>query len=333
VRGKRYLAVTVLAWLNIIVLGWYFVYDISRMERAEAQHKEELAAIGAVLYAQNCVVCHGPLGEGVVGPPLNVESFRGDPTENTEVYDLIHRTIVHGRPGTTDPLWVRLDNGMWASYTAMPAWGVEAGGSMNEQQTAALAYFIMMGDWNRVGRYIPAPTPWIDSETGEVLWHLMPDAQGIPPEASQRGKEIFVNKACISCHTLGQVGGFVGPDLTKVGAWGLDEEFLKEWIKDPPSVVERAPRYWSNYGGPYQFPVRAVHGRDAAIDETVPDRIGEMVEGAAGQEIDQPQVAGGAVGPEFPIPNTQSLPPTTMPALGLTDEEIEDLVYYLLNLK
>lgn len=330
-RGKRYLAVTVLAWLTIIVLGWYFVYDIPRMERAEAQHKAELASIGAVLYAQNCVVCHGPVGEGVVGPPLNIESFRGDPAENSEVYDLIHRAIVHGRPGTSDPHWVRLDNGVWASYTAMPAWGADAGGPMNDQQTAALAHFIMMGDWDKVGRHIPAPTPWINPETGQVDWAAMPDAQGIPPEASQRGKEIFVNKACVSCHTLGQVGGFVGPDLTKLGAWGLDEEFLKEWIKNPPAVVERAPRYWSNYGGPYQFPRLASHGADALRDETVQDAVGQT-EGADPSEIRAEAPAGGAL-PDFPIPNTQSLPPTTMPALGLTDEEIEDLVYYLLNLK
>lgn len=330
-RGKRYLAVTVLAWLTIIVLGWYFYYDVPRMERAQAQHKEELAAIGAVLYARNCVVCHGPVGEGVVGPPLNIESFRGDPEENAEVYDLIRRTIVNGRPGTSDPTWVRLDNGVWASYTAMPAWGVEAGGPMNEQQTAALAHFIMMGDWSRVGRYIPSPTPWINSETGQVDWALLPDAQGIPPEASQRGKEIFVSRACVSCHTLGQVGGFVGPDLTKVGSWGLDEEFLKAWIRNPSAVVERAPRYWSNYGGPYQFPVVASHGEDALLEGTVRDETGETV-GTGQGGVPADTRLGGAL-PEFPIPNTQSLPPTTMPALGLTDEEIEDLVYYLLNLK
>ena len=328
-RGKRYLAVTVLAWLVIIVLGWYFVYDIGRMERAAAQHKAELASIGAILYAENCVICHGPVGEGVVGPPLNVESFRGDPDENREVYDLIHRTIVNGRPGTSDPHWVKLGNGMWASYTAMPAWGAEAGGPMNEQQTAALAHFVMMGDWSQVGRYIPSPAPWIDPNTRQVMWDRMPDAVGIPAEASQRGKELFVNKACVSCHTLGQVGGYVGPDLTKVGSWGLDEEFLKAWIKNPPAVVERAPRYWSNYGGPYQFPVLASHGSDALRGDEVTDRIGET-EGLGGSPA--PDVAGGA-GPEFPMPNTVSLPPTQMPALGLTDEEIEELVYYLLNLK
>lgn len=328
-RGKRYLAVTVLAWLTIIVLGWYFIYDQSRMERAEAQHKAQLASIGAILYAENCVVCHGPVGEGVVGPPLNVDSFRADPDENREVYDLIHRTIVHGRPGTSDPHWVRLGNGMWASYTAMPAWGEEAGGPMNDLQTAALAHFIMMGDWNQVGRHIPAPAPWIDPATGQVMWDRMPDAVGIPAEASQRGKEIFVNRGCVACHTLGQVGGYVGPDLTKVGSWGLDEEFLKQWIKDPASVVERAPRYWSNYGGPYQFPVLASHGSDALRRTTAADEIGQTGTQGFGERADG---TAGAL-PDFPIPNTQSLPPTTMPALGLTDEEIEDLVYYLLNLK
>ena len=128
----------------------------------------------------------------------------------------------------------------------------------------------------------------------------MPDAPGIPAEASQRGKEIFVNKACVSCHTLGQVGGYVGPDLTKLGSWGLDEEFLKEWIKNPPAVVERAPRYWSNYGGPYQFPVVAAHGDDARRQDTVRDEIGRRATRGSDRASINPSWLVGRSGPEIP---------------------------------
>lgn len=330
-RGKRYLAVTVLSWLVIIVLGWYFVYDLPRMDRAEVAQKVEAAAIGAVIYAENCVVCHGPVGEGVVGPPLQTEAFRADPAENKEVYDMIYRAIAHGRPGTSDPHWVRLPTGQWASYTAMPAWSEEAGGPMNEQQIYALTHFIMMGDWSSVGRHIPPPTPWVDSETGEILWDRMPTPSTITEEEAQRGKEIFVNKACASCHTLGAVGGNVGPDLTKVGAWGLDEEFLKEWIRNPLEVVERAPRYWSNYGGPYQFPIHVGQvdqpGQVSQIGMTTEEGV------ESGARIGLTEMQGGGVGFDFPIPDTAELPPTQMPPLGLTDQEIDDLVHYLMHLK
>lgn len=329
-RGKRYLAVTVLAWLVIILLGWYFVYDIPRMERAEAEHKEKLAEIGALLYAQNCVVCHGPQGEGVVGPPLNKEAFRGDPSENKSVYDLIHKTLNNGRPGTSAPRWVRLETGQWASYTAMPTWGRDNGGPLNEEMLAAITHFIMIGDWNEVGQHIPPPKPWVDKQ-GNYLWDKFPDGQGISKEASQAGKEIFVNRGCVGCHTIGSAGGNVGPDLSKVGSWGVDREFLHQWIADPPAMKERAPRYWSNYGGPYELPVK------------VTDTTGQSTSGASGQstaegstrgsEGGQEKMTGGAVLQDYPTPDTQELPPTIMPDLGLSDQEIETLVTYLLHLK
>ncbi len=323
VRGKRYIAVIGLSWAIILVLGWYFIYDIPRMARAEQARQQQMASIGAMLYAENCVVCHGPVGEGVVGPPLNKEAFRGNPKENKEIYDMIYRAIEEGRPGTTTPHWVRLADGSWASYTAMPTWGADNGGPMNEQHIASLVHFIMMGEWSQVGRYIPAATPF-RNEDGSVAWEKLPNGL-LSAEEAQAGKEIFVNRGCISCHTLGSVGGKVGPDLTNVGSWVSDEEvwkeFLKAWIAEPAAVEKRAPTYWSNYGGPYELPFAVAPARE---------RAGEGV-ASAGQGSDT--LIGGSVGPDFPIPDTEYLPPTTMPDMGLTDEEIETLVNYLINLK
>lgn len=325
-RGRRYIAVTVLSWLFILLLGWYFVYDVPRMQNAAAGYKREMASIGAQLYAENCVVCHGAGGQGHVGPALNKEAFRVDPEDNDDIYQLIYRAIDQGRPGTSDPNWVRLTNGAWASYTAMPAWGTDAGGSMNEQMISALAHFIMIGDWSQVSRHIPEPRDWHD-ENGQVRWDLFPDGIGISAAASQAGKEIFVNGGCAFCHTLGGAGGFIGPDLTKVGSWGLDEEFLTAWIKDPPSVRERMPRYWSNYGGPYQLPIAGAQTREDSGVQT-------QVSANAGEGTVQDQLAGGSVNPQEEIPLVEGdLPPTQMPPMGLSDEEIEVLVNYLLHLK
>lgn len=326
-RGRRYIAVTVLAWLVILLWGWYFIYDIPRMSQAEAMHQEAMARIGAQLYAENCVVCHGPVGEGVVGPPLNKDAFRGNPNENQEIYDLIYRTLEVGRPGTSTPHWVRLETGEWASYTAMPMWGEAHGGPMNDQMLTAITTFIMMGEWRDVGRHIPGPSGQNDDGT----WQLdkMPNGVGISAEASQAGKEIFTSRGCVACHTIGSVGGNVGPDLTKVGSWGIDREFLAEWIDSPASVVERAPRYWSNYGGPYELPVKVAPGSPAATSGV----SGEQLPAGEGDSSGGDEVFRGSQAPDIPIPATEALPPTTMPAMGLTDDEIETLVEYLMSLK
>lgn len=333
VRGKRYIAVIGLSWAILLILGWYFVYDIPRMARAERAHQEKMASIGAVLYAENCVVCHGPVGEGVVGPPLNKEAFRGNPNENKEIYDMIYRTIADGRPGTTTPHWVRLADGSWASYTAMPVWSAENGGPMNEQHITALTYFIMMGEWSEVGRHIPAITSY-RNEDGSIAWEKFPNGL-LSAEQAQAGKEIFVNKGCVSCHTLGSVGGKIGPDLTRVGAWVSDEatwrEFLKRWIANPAAVENRAPTYWSNYGGPYELPFAIASTNSSSQSGVRGQTTGEGV--ASLEEGGRDTLVGGSLGPDIPIPDTEALPPTTMPNMGLTDEEIETLVHYLINLK
>lgn len=327
-RGRKYILVTGLSWLTMALLLAVFLTEGRRMSDFEAERTERLIARGTEIYANNCVVCHGPAGEGVVGPPLNRPAFRGHPDEERETYSLIYEAIARGRPGTTDPNWHRLQTGQWASYTAMPAWSVETGGSLNEQHIQALAYFIMLGDWGQVDRHIPDPNVPSD-ERGRMITaqtiEALPfgDERLIAEAVSRQGREIFVERACIACHSIGGVGGAVGPDLSKIGSWAanLDREswsaFLKEWISDPLSVENRAPVYWSNYGGPLQFPFEPAAQREAG--------------GAGSAAGPQESMAGGAA-PGLEIPQGLPLPPTRMPALPLSEEELDILVEYLTSL-
>ena len=153
--GRKYIVVTVLAWLSIISLVFVLAFDSTRMEIAEAQHMETMIARGAELYAENCMQCHGAAGQGFVGAPLNTEDLQGDPRTDQDKYFEIYSAIAHGRPGTTVPKWLALPNGQWASYTQMPAWHVDNDGPLNEMHIRALTYFIMSGEWNRVRTPLP----------------------------------------------------------------------------------------------------------------------------------------------------------------------------------
>ena len=297
-RGRKYIVVIVLSWLIALSLAFALAFERSRMERAEIAHAQALAERGAEIFAQNCIVCHGVAGQGHVGPPLNVPGLKGDPREDTDLYEMLYNTIAHGRPGTSEPTWYMLENGSWASNTAMPAWSQEAGGTLNEQRLRAVVHFIMMGDWNSVNRHVP-PGNLIVDESGrmdrDAMIARLPAGSGLSDAASVRGREIFVDRACIACHSIGGLGATVGPDLSKVGSWAanLTEDewraFLEAWISDPTQVENRLPGYWSNYGGPI-------------LD--VSD-----------------------------LPQPSEPPPTQMPRLGLSEEEIHDLVTYLLSLR
>lgn len=268
------------------------------MSQAEMGHMDSLAVRGAEIFAQNCIVCHGIAGQGHVGPPLNVAGLKGDPREDTDLYEMLYRTIAHGRPGTANPSWQSLSNGEWASYTAMPAWSQDSGGTLNEQHLRALVHFVMMGDWASVNQYLPGANLVTDA-SGRVnrtaTLARLPAGVNISEEASMRGRELFVDRACIGCHAIGGLGHTIGPDLSKVGSWAInlsDEEwgaFLAQWITNPPAVPNRAPTHWSNYSGPIQ-------------SDTV-------------------------------LPDTPALPATEMPALGLSADEVAALVTWLLSLK
>lgn len=58
-------------------------------------------------------------------------------------------------------------------------------------------------------------------------------------EAAQRGRILFRDKGCVSCHVNqrieGQTGvlGAIGPDLT---GYTREAEFLRSWLKDPASI-------------------------------------------------------------------------------------------------
>ncbi|MDR7521165.1 MAG: cytochrome c [Armatimonadota bacterium] len=71
-----------------------------------------------------------------------------------------------------------------------------------------------------------------------------PQVRGDP----ERGEQLFGEKGCIGCHTVGGVGGQVGPNLTEVGRRDLARErpgrtwpdvsaYIRESIKDPQAYI------------------------------------------------------------------------------------------------
>lgn len=319
--ARKYWIVFTLAWIAIILWGVTAVREPGRLAFSASEREAILLDRGAQLYAANCASCHGPAGEGVVGPALLREGFQGNPDENTEIYDLIYNAIDLGRPGTSDPHWVKLSDGSWASFTAMPTWGKANGGPLNELEIEELTRFIMAGNFGLASKYMPKPRLAYADEAETQMdpqgtADMMLDAVGLTDAENEKAKEIFITKSCVQCHTVGAAGGVVGPDLSRAGAWGMDEEFLKQWISDPQNTPNRAPTHWSNYGGPvFEY---LTQGAPSA----------QNVSGSAAEDPST-----GAPNLIESIGEGTALGPTTMPKIPMEPEELDLLVKYLLGLK
>lgn len=131
----------------------YLADEPNRMAAEVVEQNDVAIERGIATYIQNCVVCHGPAGEGYtepgaqgtgrIGMPLGGDTELGrkqqelnqseDPTTRQQRYDLIVKTINNGRG-------------------LMPAWGTgaEGGALLNPEQIHELALMIQNVDWDEV---------------------------------------------------------------------------------------------------------------------------------------------------------------------------------------
>ena len=266
---QKKLAALLLLWAAVILFQAVWVAEPWRLASAEEDLLQEQIESGANLYATNCVICHGPIGEGVVGPPLNRPEWRENLTEleRERIKEMLTSVIARGRGGTDNPHWEFSQVGgerVITSRTRMPTWGQQDGGPLNEQQVEDLVVFLMNYDWPQGGDNLVAPhipparltktvqRTGTDPNTGREMTYNeevpiepsdLPEAVGVSAAVNDRGRELVLQAGCLTCHTLGSYGGFIGPNLTTVGEW-TTPDFLEEWLRDPPGTIPRMPTVW-----------------------------------------------------------------------------------------
>ena len=151
---QKLATVVIVGMVALATLLVIYLADEPNRMAAETVEKEEVAVErGISTYLQNCVVCHGPAGEGYsepgaegtgrIGMPLGGDTELGraaqelnqseDPVTRQERYDLLVETIHRGRG-------------------LMPAFGrgAEGGALLNDEQIHELALMIQNVDWDLV---------------------------------------------------------------------------------------------------------------------------------------------------------------------------------------
>lgn len=71
-----------------------------------------------------------------------------------------------------------------------------------------------------------------------IIFPLLPPPYALKAqenESVERGKKIYSERICPTCHAIKGQGGDVGPSLTQVGN-RRTKEWLLAWIKNPPGI-------------------------------------------------------------------------------------------------
>lgn len=116
---KQIFVMIVLMFTFVAGCAAYATIDLPIRAKRQADYFEsESIERGALLFANNCRICHGNRGQGGVGLPLNTDQFKDqNPLKLRENQELIRRVLTCGRAGTL-----------------MPAWSIEHGGSLTSHQ-------------------------------------------------------------------------------------------------------------------------------------------------------------------------------------------------------
>lgn len=169
---------------------------------AQACEDPEIQELGAKLYSENCAVCHGIDGQGRVGATLAKDwpSIRPD----LRVRD----TIINGGPGLL-----------------MPAWSIENGGPLEDNEIDALVCYILTWETGGPPFIYPTPTP------------IAQLAVTAPPEVSgdvTNGANIFLQN-CAVCHGErgeGRIGAELSLDLSSVRPDLLVRSVISNGVED-----------------------------------------------------------------------------------------------------
>jgi mono/diheme cytochrome c family protein len=238
---KRVILGIVLTLLAVGILAAYIGQESQRQAAAAHRQRQEAVNRGAVLYATNCSACHGPRGQGLVGPAIIGSEYlehmgyqEDDPSSLNAALKEMRKTIARGRPGTV-----------------MPAWAVEEGGPLNQEQILEIASFLLYGkeeDWQRAASLASTSTASQPTQTARPAESPTPSATPAPstqptqatpsaggPDLVAQGRQLFQSKGCSACHGPNAEGG-IGPALA-----GFSEAQITQQVRNPKGAMPPFP--------------------------------------------------------------------------------------------
>lgn len=210
--NKYNLITTIALLILVIVIPVYAIMEPERMDQAQVDLRQEFVSDAAVIYVENCALCHGAAGEGIGSmPALNNDGLR------TADFDMLYKTIARGRYDTV-----------------MTGWHEDEGGSLNEYQVNELVALIRYANWPEVGEMaaqrglIPPTLPVPDMEPA-----MIEEITALGPEGAiwAEGMTLFANN-CTVCHGIQGEGSDMGVALNTPEVREIETAVLARTISE-----------------------------------------------------------------------------------------------------
>jgi len=192
-----------------LTLPIYAMQENNRMAQAQTSLLAHSIDQGEIIYAENCVICHGIDGLGIGAyPALDNDGVR------TMDYDTIFKTIERGRYNT-----------------AMAPWSVNEGGVLNDMEIDQLIAMIQFGDWVSTAQTVEhlglTPPTVISVEiSDEILAELADLPHG---EVIANALPIYAAN-CVGCHGAQAEGTAIAPALNDPAVREKSDEELNRTI-------------------------------------------------------------------------------------------------------
>jgi mono/diheme cytochrome c family protein len=180
-NGLALLSLTIL----VLLLPLYALQESDRMARADALLEAQYVADAAALYLTNCASCHGTDGLGLGAMPALNKLALAEAN-----YDVLYRTIAYSPHGS-----------------AMGAWHVEEGGTLNSYQVKGLVTLIRTSAWEQVSFLAQSMDVTLEPIQTVALADLEPADNGDPHECRACHEEPVIHAErfglnCARCHGL-----------------------------------------------------------------------------------------------------------------------------------
>ena len=244
--------------VGIIVLLMVLVSENPRMEAQTINWEGRSIENGAKLFADNCLICHGPNGQGILGkgPALNSYYFFTDTGRLNDVgwvgslEDYVKLTIAAGRPSKVESQYPEV----------MPTWGGQFGGPLRGDQVTDLTLYVMNWEESALAQtpdedpFQPYEDVIKPAEFQNTVFILMSEEEQALALEEYKSRffrtpqEIWTGEACFACHNLEErqvdVAGQNGPNFAdlyeRAGSRVADmtaEEYVYESIVNPTAFV------------------------------------------------------------------------------------------------